>query len=554
MIAATVLAACSPGVNSRPGEDAAAPEARKPTTLRIAFTEDAPQFSQRLGNSIHTLTSVVNAGLGQFDDHGIDHPVLLERLPSQDDGTWVVNPDGTMKTTLHLRKDAKWQDGQPITAADFAFAYTVYLDKDIPVPTAKVEKLISNVNALDDSTLDINWRSLYFQAGYPNESDLAPLPSHLVESLYNSDKQTFINSSFWTGPDYVGAGPYRVTGRELGTSITFTANPYFVISKPKIDTIVVKVIPDKNAIVTQLLSGDVDFAEYADITQQQAVTLNERWKASNQGVVYDAFWQARDLIFQNRDVPNYQPAVRDLRVRQALMHAIDREALASEETDGLSPAADSNYARDDVLWPRVDQAITKYPYDLRRTEQLLNAAGWAKGTDGMFRNTAGQTFDIQIISTPDHPTEPLVIADNWKRAGINAQPVAMPDALKEDNEYRVTFPGAEVDTGGKTGDCTTAPTTDKLPSPQNGWSGDRGSFADPEVDAIVARCNATVNPVEHDNYLVALQAALTAKVARGYLYYRVLPGAARSSVKGITGLGQVGSGSFTFNISDWSVE
>ena len=99
-----LLAACaaprSAGQTTEQSGAQPAPQKGRPNTLRIAFVEDVPQFSQRMGNGIHTLNGIVNAGLGQPDDHGVDHPMLLRSLPTPDDGSWIVNADGSMQTML----------------------------------------------------------------------------------------------------------------------------------------------------------------------------------------------------------------------------------------------------------------------------------------------------------------------------------------------------------------------------------------------------------------------------------------------------------------------
>src|SRR5439155_8567651 len=254
-------------------------------------------------------------------------------------------------------------------------------------------------------------------------------------------------SSFWTTEQYVGAGAFSVTRRDPGVRVALQANPYFVLGRPNIDAIEFSVVPDKNAIVVRLMAGEVDFAEYRSIQAQDAQSLAEQWKTSGAGQVYSGLQSNRVLWFQQRDVSGHQKGLLDVRVRQALMHAIDREALGREETAGLAGASDSPFPPTDALWPRVERAITKYPLDIRRTEALLNEVGWTKGADGLFRNAGGDSLDLEVTASSDHPKEPVIITDFLKRAGINAKPIPTSEVLEGDPEYRASFPGVSVQSG-----------------------------------------------------------------------------------------------------------
>src|SRR5438093_8288230 len=157
------------------------------------------------------------------DERGELHGLRSERAPSQDDGSWIVNTDGTMKTTYVLKPDLKWQDGQPHTAQDFVFTHQVYTDREIPMTTRMPESLMSELVARDDRTLEISWKEPYIFANALTENDLAPIARHLLEGIYATDKPGFTNNSFWTSEEFVSNGPYRLTKWDRGTSFTATA-------------------------------------------------------------------------------------------------------------------------------------------------------------------------------------------------------------------------------------------------------------------------------------------------------------------------------------------
>jgi peptide/nickel transport system substrate-binding protein len=475
--------------------------------------------------------------------------MLLERLPSQDDGTWVVNPDGTMKTMLTLRKDLKWQDGQPLTSADVAFAFRVYTDRDISLLSSVPERYISSVTAVDDTTLEVQWKQPYIQAGTPAKDHLMPVPRHLLGELYEQDKKAFLASPFWTTEQYVSTGPFTVVSRDPGVRVIMQANPHFVFGRPNIDAVQMDVVPDRNAIVVRLLAGEVDFSEYRSIQAETAQFLGEQWKSSGGGQVFSGLQGARDMWFQRRDVPGHQKAILDVRVRQAFMHAVDREAVGRAETAGLSGAADTPYPPTDVLWPRVDHAITKYPFDTRRAEMLLNQAGWVRAADGLFRDPSGEALDVEVTASSDHPREPVIISDFLKRAGINAKPIPLTEEQEGDAEFRASFPGVSVSSGSP--GMYTRVWGANVATAANGWRGvNRMGYANPQLDALIDRLNSTFDERIRDDLNVEMEGLISADVALGHLYYTVRPAVAVTSLKGITGLGA----SYSWNVWTWHFE
>src|SRR5205823_7379820 len=111
---------------------------------------------------------------------------------------------------------------------------------------------------------------------------------------------------------------------------------------------------------------------------------------------------------------------------------------------GFATSADTTIPKNTPIYPRIDQAITHYPYDPRKAEQLLTEAGWTKGTDGVFKNAAGQPFDAEIRATSENGQVAQVVADYWKRVGLNSATYVIPAAQLNDQEVRVGFPFASL--------------------------------------------------------------------------------------------------------------
>jgi len=375
-----------------------------------------------------------------------------------------------------------------------------------------------------------------------------------VETLYNSgDKQTFSNSTFWRSEEHVGAGPYRVARVEPGVMVTLAANPHFFLGRPKIDTIEFLVIQDRNALVARMLSGDLDYVEHTDIQAEHAASIQEQWKNTGEGRIFATPWTPFPLRYQNKDVPNHQAALKDIRVRQALIHAIDRDALAFSETAGLAPAADSFVPPNQALFQQVDAAIARYPFDARRAAQLLAEAGWTRGPDGMLRNAPGQLLDIEVFSTIAAARGGTIVADYWKQAGVDTRLFTLTQAQTNDFKLRAIYPGVDVSSRGQDGDSLYASYASKdIASDQDQWRGRNVTgWTDPEYDALYARFERSLVPAERTELIIQMERLMTVTLANGKLYYAARPTAVRNSVQGPRGFNTRSTN--VFNIHEWTI-
>src|SRR5438874_4300912 len=230
--AATILAACSPasqlsapmpGGNVAPAA-APAPAASAPRTLRVALNEEPLQFALGFvgiaNTGVSELLFTFTAGLTVFDASGVIQPRLAEKVPKVDDGDWVVNSDGTMDVTWHLKPGATWHDGRPLTAGDYEFAIQLLRDPEVPAFLHEYpSNSVAGVTVQDSQTFVLHWKIPYLYANAAPPNALPPLPQHLLKDLYQqADKQPFINSPYWTS-DYVSVGPYKLTRWAQGSFI-----------------------------------------------------------------------------------------------------------------------------------------------------------------------------------------------------------------------------------------------------------------------------------------------------------------------------------------------
>ncbi len=503
------------------------------------------------GSGVFDTFWVFNSFLTYYDAQGKAHAMLAREIPTQENGGWRVNADGTMVTTYHLRETARWHDGQPIVAGDFAFGFEVYLDPLVPVATRQPEQLIERVDAADARTIVIYWKQPYLRANLLGYRELSPLPRHLVEDRYRAGHASFVNNEEWTA-EYVGTGPYRVERWIPGSQLFARAHLGWVLGPPKIDVLDIRFIPSASAQLANLLGGEIDLIDSPAIGASEAATARDQWVARGEG--YLKTWEARlnYAEFQYREVPNWQRAVTDVRVRQALSHAIDREGLTAAVTEGLGVVADAYIIRSDPLFPEVDRAITKYPYDPARSAELLRDAGWRRDGAGMLVNDAGRPLDLSIMSTTTLARSTTIIGDSWKAIGANPTLQILSQAGERDREARVSFTATQLAQRGiSISDFNFL--SNQVPTREAGFAeSNRGSFRDAEVDRLHNLAVTMLNPRERGDAEVTLHKRMSDLAAYIPLHYSVEVLLARNKVHGPVGCygPQLG---LTWNVWQWGL-
>jgi peptide/nickel transport system substrate-binding protein len=405
-----------------------------------------------------------------------------------------------METTYKIRKNATWQDGQPITAHDWVFAFNVRLDPDFPGHSTNVERRLAQVAALDDHTLFLGWREGYLWAGAVHLPEFSPMARHKLEPLYEGDRAAFIDGPHWR-EQFVGSGPFRVASWEPGVEIAFHAHEGFVLGKPGIDEVRVRFIGDANTIVANLLSGGVDtsFSPFIGLPQAQALE-QAGWKGKIE------YWPGlpRLLEFQGRDWPNTQRAVFDPRVRQAAHHAIDRQGIVDNIFAGRAVVAYHWVQPIDPAFPAVNRAVPGFAYDPSRAEALLGEAGWVKGGDGLARNRAGEPLSIPMLNHPAETSQldAAVVVDNWRAAGISSEIHRLSQHEIRDNELRSKFPGVQYSIRGLNLESMVW-TARQLSNAEARWAGqNRSGYINPRLDDLWSRVLESVDPKEREEWMI----------------------------------------------------
>ena len=306
------------------------------------------------------------------------------------DRLMVINTDGTFeprladswetneaqdKITYHLNENAKWQDGEPVTAEDVVYSAQVasssefnYLrrirmqyfagtdETGCETSTDSIE-----VAALDDHTVEFTLKAPMDPAiiyALVNR-DFFIMPKHLLDSISDAD---LVNDAFWQKP--IGSGPCIFDSMESGVSIEFKANKDYYLGAPDFDRLVFKKVQSTN-LLSGLMSGDIDA-----LSANSQIPLAD-WEAAKntQGIVtksvptfayqYMAMNTARDYLTED--------------VRHAISLAINRQVIVDQLLQGEARIAIGPLAEDH---PYFDEKLLPIEYDPEKAKSMLEAAGW----------------------------------------------------------------------------------------------------------------------------------------------------------------------------------
>jgi len=538
LICAAALTACTDRrAGSDLGSSAGATAARNAgrTLVIIARTEGETVAGKGLANvGIAGLpTGPFNAALVSIDPNEIVTPYLAVAVPQLNTDNWRVFPDGRMETTYQLKPGLSWHDGRPLAAEDFVFAYRIYANPAYGVTaTAAPMNLIEDISAPDERSLLIRWSRPYADAAALNEGRFQALPSHLLaDAAQRLTPEAFAAHPFWT-VDYVGLGAYRVVQWARGLFLEGEAFDGYVFGRPKIDRIRMQIIPDSNTALANMLAGEVHVIGDDDVISfQQAVVLKRQWDADGGGSVTFIPGGARRT--ENQFVPAYaEPrAILDLRVRKALAHAVERGAVNDVIFDGLGVLADTLISPTVAYFSEIDRSLTKYPYDIRRSEQLMNDAGISRGPDGFYASPAeGRlNFEIKVLSNERNEAAMHIMADSWRRAGFEMTETVFPSTMLTDREARAKFRSMFSTDGGSLPTLGTV----GAPNAENRWTGsNRGSWSHAEYDRLASAYESTLDRSERTRLLAQMARIYSEELPSTPIWYQVTPVAHFRSVTG----------------------
>ena len=414
--------------------------------------------------------------------------LLCVELPTLENGgaKLETQADGRpgIAVTYRINPKATWGDGTPVTSADMVFTWEAGRHPKSGFGNFEAFRRITAVDVVDDKTFTLHVDRVTFDY---NGLSVDLLPARLERPIFEADPEGYRNrTTFDADPTNPGLafGPYRIVEVVSGSRIVLAPNPTWWGQAPAFERISVQVIENTAALEANLLSGAIDMiAGELGLSVDQALAFEKR-NGDRFTITYKA-----GLIYEHLDLNLDNPILADRRVRYALIHGLDREALTRTLFGGKQPVANSSVSPLDWVY---DTDTPTYPYDPERAKTLLAEAGWTPGTDGVRRNGAGERLTIELMTTAGNRSRELVeqvIQSQLRQVGFD---------VRIRNEPARVFFGETVSKRQFTGIALFAwlsspenvPRTtlysDQIPTADNNWAGQNYTgFKNADMDALI---------------------------------------------------------------------
>jgi peptide/nickel transport system substrate-binding protein len=336
------------------------------------------------------------------DDKGNDVPDLAATVPTLANGG--IAKDGRT-VTYHLRKNVKWQDGVPFTAKDVKFSWQAVMNPNNNVVERRGYDVVSSVDTPDPYTVIFHLKEAFapFVDTVFGESDdpFRVVPEHILAKYPNINRAPFNALP-------IGTGPFKVVKWVHGDHVEFVANDDYFKGKPKLRRIVVRFVTDDNTREASLRSHSADLLN--DISFPIVRDLRS---AANVRVLLPG-----SPAYESIDLNLKRPPLDDVRVRRALAYGIDAASITRDNTYGAADLATEDIAKSSWAY---DPNVTIYAYDSAKAAQLLEAAGWKTGADGI-RSKNGKRLELQLVYGQGNPTSQVIGAEvqsELRRIGVD---------------------------------------------------------------------------------------------------------------------------------------
>ena len=333
---------------------------RDATTLVAAISTDPGQLNPAIttNGSVHTAAALLYDGLIALDDSLRPTPALAVR--------WEVE-DGGARYRFHLRHGVRWHDGTPFTAADVKFTFEQLLLRYHARTRASVAPALASVDAPDDSTVVFRFRRPY--APFLRQLDVSEAPM-LPEHVY-AGRDPLRNPAN-IAP--VGTGPYRFASYTPHSEIRYSANREYFRGPPALRTVVLRIIPDNDTQVAALEAGEVDWLFAVPGPARKRLSVDPRVR-----LIHSAQSPGGSNCISTLGFNLDRHWFRDVRVRKAIAHAVNRPQFVERVLFGEGRVADAPISSAIAFAHASDLAIPAY--DPVESARLLDAAGWRRRGD-----------------------------------------------------------------------------------------------------------------------------------------------------------------------------
>ena len=413
LIVAALAAGLIWGIAGAFASDSSSPPAAGKVTLKVGWTTDPDNLNPFVGieQSSYELYHISYDFLTNYGD------AFLETQPGLAE-SWTKSADG-LTWTFKIRQGVKWSDGVPLTAKDIAFTYNFQKEFELTNFLSALDG-IKSATAPDDTTVVI-------ECDQPKADVLAMWAPIVPEHVWSKFKSYDEITKYLNKPPIVGSGPFQVAEWQKGKFVRCVANKEYWDGAPKVDEVIFQVYKNQDTLAQDLKLGTIDLA--INIPPAQVKALQGEQGIEADGCSQKAFDYLSFNCYEGPSLGN--PVLKDVKFRQALNWAVDKQKMAELAYQGYADPATSFFEVDfydpALDWHWQPPADVEYTFDPAKAGQLLADAGY-KDTDGdgilNDPKNGGKNIKLRLWSRVESPQSQVMgklITGWWKDLGLDIQ-------------------------------------------------------------------------------------------------------------------------------------
>lgn len=385
--------------------DASSPSAATPQGgfLRIGQVGTTGSLNPYVGGAFDVYANVFPF-LIQYNLKTVEiEPYFATSWKTADDGrTW----------TFKTQPNAKWSDGEPMTARDAAFTLNM-TSRFKAGPTANYASYVNfleSAEAIDDQTVVLHY-DRPVGAVLPQAGWIRILPEHVWGPLASGDGQAIkpFENLPREGKPVVSGGPWMLTKYEKNEVALFERNPNYFGPKPALDGFGVRYFADKDALVTALKAGEIDAIDGLPPTAAEGLEAAGFVVESAPGIDYHA------LDINPTPAKTNNKEILDPTVRRAFELAIDRQQVAQVIFSGFASPGAASIPPANGFWH--NPKVTALPFDPDEANRLLDQLGFGRGADGI-RVANGNPMSYEVLIKPVDNREFEILRSGFEKIGV----------------------------------------------------------------------------------------------------------------------------------------
>ncbi len=553
-VVSLVLAACGQpaevGTSAAPSATVAATASPTPGgTAIVAIWQFPATLAAHYANQ--TVTTIVNngvlEGLAATATDGSYYPVLATEVPTLANGGAKVTADGKkLDVTWKLKSGIKWSDGTPLTSADIKYTWEIWM-KDPKVNNRTGFSEIESIDLPNETTAVVHYKSIY--APYVGNFFWL-MPKNLLEKEADISKTDYIRRP-------LGTGPFKVSEFKTDESITLEKNPnYRESGKPYLDKVIFKSVPSSQVGLAQLKAGEVH--AMWNLTEAQTPEVEKESSLALlvvQGPTVERIEMNTAVNQENTDPNSVHPVLGDIEMRKALLYATPKQQIIDKLLFGKAKPGSSPVSQGWAAYKEPQEG-----YDPKKANDVLDKAGWVKGSDGIRSKNGVRASLTYATTTGDQLRERVqqVLVDEWKAIGVEVKIQNQPSSVLlsgsctgKDPRKLGTFDllmyasTPEIDPHG-----TILPRyhSKQIPTAADCSGQNYTRFKNPEADKAIEEAGSTIDLEKRKAAYAKVMKALNDAYVIIWMYDRANIDARVTGLQGFQGNTWQ---RFTWNIQDW---